>query len=292
MSAEIDLFGSTSMDTMAHGWATAFKEFHPKANVVISAEGSETIFKRLAANPAGIGMMSSLVTDSDLEKLKQSGLKNPVAIMVAREPLGVFVHRDNPLTSISYEQLVSIFAAEGESAITQWGSLGAVGSLANEPIELLGRDESSGTHLFLKNWVFAKLPMRTSKQNFPSNAEVVKAVAESPRGIAICGLKCGSHSAKPLHLRNKSKLYADDDHAILVGGYPLIRPLTLVLDLGQVSEQALASREFAKFSLSQAGQKRAIIAGFFPFDPPTLHSQALKLSEPQGVASDNLKTDK
>jgi ABC-type phosphate transport system substrate-binding protein len=96
VAGEVDVFGSTSMDAMAHGWAIGFKKFHPKVKIVISAEGSETVFARLAKNPASLGMVSRPVTQEDLAQLKEIGLKNPAALMVAREALGVFVHNDNP----------------------------------------------------------------------------------------------------------------------------------------------------------------------------------------------------
>jgi phosphate transport system substrate-binding protein len=277
VTAEVDVFGSTSMDTLAHGWASGFKKFHPKAEVVVSAEGSETVFKRLAANPASVGMLSRPVTDDDLAKLKQSGLKKPIAVMVAREALGVFVHESNPLNAISYQQLVDIFC--DPTAKKPWSTVGVTGPLADKPIELIGRDETSGTHKFLKDFVFAGLKTRAADQLLPSNAKVVKAIEESPLAIAICGLKCGSHAAKPLHLREKATVFQDDDHAILMGGYPLTRPLTLVIDAGQTSDQAKASQAFVRYALAQAGQMQAILSGFFPFDPPTLRAESLKLGE-------------
>ena len=70
VKSEIDLFGATSMDSMAHGWAVGFKKFHPDSNIVISAEGSETVFDRIAKNPSSIAMVSRPVSDEDLKRLK------------------------------------------------------------------------------------------------------------------------------------------------------------------------------------------------------------------------------
>lgn len=64
--------------------------------------------------------------------------------------------------------------------------------------------------------------------------------------------------------------------------YPLIRPLTLVLDVAQDDEKGMAAREFVEYALHQAGQGQAILAGFFPFDPPTLRGEMAKL-EPAPV---------
>jgi hypothetical protein len=51
----------------------------------------------------------------------------------------------------------------------------------------------------------------------------------------------------------------------------------VVLDVGQEGEATVANREFVRFALSQAGQMQAILAGFFPFDPPTLRGQLSKV---------------
>jgi phosphate transport system substrate-binding protein len=281
ITAEIEVFGATSMDTMAHGWAVEFKKFYPKSQIAVSTEGSETVFNRLAANPASVGMLSRPVTAEELEKFKESGLKNPVAVMVAREPLGVFVNKENPLNAITFEQLVGVFCKGSSSENATWESLGVTGNLARQPVLRLGRDNKSGTHSFIKNYLFKDFELQNARKTFPSNAAVVEAVGESPDAIAICGLKCGGHAAKALHLKGTAAIFPDDDHAILVGGYPLIRPLTLVVDLGQTSDQGKASQEFVRFALSQAGQMQTILCGFFPFDPPRLRSEGLKLGDPK-----------
>ncbi len=281
IAAEIQVFGSTSMDTLAHGWATGFKKFHPQASVVISAEGSETVFKRLAENPSSIGMSSRPVTESDLAKLKESGLKRPVAVMVAREALGVFVHESNPLESITFEQLVAVFCQDDSTTELKWGAVGVSGPQGEQAVRLISRNDNSGTHAFVRDYIFRSRTLRPAAEALSSNAKVVETVEKSPHSIAICGLKCGSHAAKALHLREGSAVFPDDDHAVLVGRYPLTRPLTLVIDLGQSTEQAKANVEFVRYSLAQAGQMQAILSGFFPFDPPTLRAQELKLKEPE-----------
>ncbi len=80
-----------------------------------------------------------------------------------------------------------------------------------------------------------------------------------------------------LNLRNGSTVFDGDEHDVLLGRYPIVRPLTLVLDLGIEGESGAASRELARYALTQAGQMQAILAGFFPFDPPTLRGELEKL---------------
>jgi phosphate transport system substrate-binding protein len=279
VAGEVDVFGSTSMDTMAHGWAIGFKKFHPKAKIVISAEGSETVFARLAKNPASVGMVSRPLTQEELAKLKEIGLKNPVALMVAREALGVFVHKDNPLDAVSYEDLIKLFCKSDESEDPTWAVIGLGEAYAKEPIDVVGRDAGSGTDRFLEQFLFRNRSLRKSASTAESNTKAIAEVEKNPYAVTIGGLKAGSHDARALHLRQGETVIPSTDHAILVGNYPLTRPLTLILDLGQTGDQVQASREFARYAISQAGQAQAILAGFFPFDPPTLRAEQAKLTE-------------
>jgi uncharacterized lipoprotein YbaY len=114
--------------------------------------------------------------------------------------------------------------------------------------------------------VFAGQQLRQPKASYGSNAEVVKALQEDSNGVAICGLKCGGHALRLLHLQSNGVTIPCDDHAVLMGSYPLIRPMTIVLDVGRDDAQANANREFVRYALHQAGQSEDILSGFFPFD--------------------------
>ncbi len=277
VAGEIDIFGSTSMDVLAHGWANGFKKFHADSKFVISAEGSETVIDRLSKSHSSIGMLSRPVSDDELAKLKAVGLKHPVAIQVAREPLGVFVHESNPLQVITYPQLVTLFCAEDPAAEVNWATVGVTGELSEKPIHIVGRDEKSGTRKFIETYLFHLNRMRKAQSELSANAEVVRAVAEDTQAIAISDYKCNNSSVRRLKLRDRSTVLEGDEHEILLGHYPITRPLTLVFDLEAQGPQASANREFVRYALTQSGQVNTILAGFFPYDPPTLRGELSKL---------------
>lgn len=280
----VKIFGSTSMDAMAHAWTTGFKQFHQSAQVIIAAAGSEATFEKLLANPAAIGMFSRPVTDEELEDLKKKGLKQPMAFVVAREALGVFVHSNNPVQSISGEQLRAVFTSDATGDSGQplrWELLGATGAFANQPIHIVSRTENSGTQRFLADFVFCSCQLREGVSSHVSNAGVLEAVSADPLSVAICGLRSTGKSVKSLQLMAGASKIPSDDHAVLSGQYPLTRPLTLVLDMGQTGADARASQEFVHYGLCQAGQAQAILAGFFPVDLPLLRAGLQKLGAAQ-----------
>ncbi len=70
-------------------------------------------------------MVSRPIAADELAQLKALGLKNPVALEVAKEALGVFVHQSNPVQSITGDQLRAVFTTR--LLKHQRKSLGATG---------------------------------------------------------------------------------------------------------------------------------------------------------------------
>lgn len=275
---KVQVFGSTSMDALAHGWVLGFKHFHSQVNVEISAAGSDEAFERLVTNPSAIAMFSRPVTQQELEQLKQRGLKNPVAFVVAREALSVFVHASNPVSTISGEQLRDVFTTESAAGTLTWAALNAPPEWAGKPLHIISRTENCGTQKFLSDFVFNGTQLRTCASAHTSNAEVLQAVEMDPLSIAICGFRSSGKSVKSLQLMTGASVVPSDDHAVLTGQYPLTRPLTLVIDMGQTDANSKSSQELVRYALCQAGQTQAILVGFFPVDLPLLRAGLQQLS--------------
>lgn len=269
-SGTIHVYGSTAMDNMVHAWADEYRQFYPKVKVEIAAAGSGDAFAKLQENPQALAMLSRPVKPEELEKLKSDKIKEPVAITVAREALGVFVHVSNPLKAITAEQLRAVFTKQTSDADLKWKLLGVTGPMAEQPIHLVLRADTSGTQSFLREFVFGGMEMRTTEESHGSNSDVLGTLAQDPLAITICGLRANAFSVRSLPLISGGVAIPSDDAAVLSGHYPLTRSLTLVVDLGQTQPEAKAAQELVHFALCRSGQLSAIRAGFFPADLPTL----------------------
>lgn len=272
LTDKVQVFGSTAMDNMAHAWAEGFKQFHPKVVVEISAAGSGDAFAQLKSNPQALVMLSRPVKKEELDQIKSATITNPVAFVVAREALGVFVNASNPVKSISGEQMRAVFTKQLADAELKWRLLGVTGEMAEQPIRIVSRSETSGTQAFLREFVFGGMEMRTSEKTHGSNGDVLGALADDPLGITICGLRANGHGVRALPVVNRGAVMPSDDAAVLSGHYPLTRNLTLVLDIGQRAPSAIAAQELVHFALCRTGQLSAIQAGFFPAELPNLRA--------------------
>lgn len=276
VSGVIKVFGSSTMDGLAHAWADNFREFHPDIRVEVVATGVEAGAERMKSESGGLWLVSRPLKSSELDSLRAGGVKEPVVFEIARQAMGVFVHPTNTVTSISGEQLRGIFTADGVPNPT-WRVLGATGPVADQPIRIVSRSEESGTQRFLQDDIFGT--NLRYEEIVQSNAEAVAAIESNPLAIGICGLRCGSSKARSLSLEVGGNIIPSDDLAILSGQYPLVRPLSIVMDMGNVENKATV--EFLRYVLSQSGQAENVLAGYYPVDLPLIRAGMAKLHQSQ-----------
>lgn len=270
LSGTVHVYGSTAMDNLAHAWDDEFKQFHPEVQVEIAAAGSGDAFEQLKKNPQAMVMLSRPVKPEELEELKSDAIQEPVAFVVCREALGVFVHADNPIPAITGEQLRAVFTKQTKDADLKWKMLGVSGPLAEQPIHLVLRSETSGTQSFLREFVFGGMEMRTASETHGSNNDVLGALAQDPLAITICGLRANGYGVRSLPLVSRGVPIPSTDADVLKGRYPLTRNLTVVVDMGQKGAEATAAQQLVRFALCRSGQVSAIRAGFFPAELSTL----------------------
>ncbi len=281
LRATVRVFGSSSMDALAHGWANGFKKFHPNAEPLIHGTNSDEAFTELLKSPSSVAMLSRPVKEEELAELREKGLGTPVAFPVAREALAVFVNRANPATSITGGQLKSIFTNCPVTKDLIWSILDTPADWANKPIHVVSRTSTCGTQAYLRDFVFGSAEMREGVSAHYSNALVLESVSQDPEAIAICGMRSHGKNVKPLQLTAGGQAVPSDDAAVLAGKYPLTRPLVLVIDMGRGDVDALASQEFVRYALGQSGQTQTIMDGFFPVELPLMRAGLARLGDGQ-----------
>ncbi len=275
--ATVKVFGSSSMDALANGWKKGFAKFQPDVELLIHGTNSEEAFAQLVQSPSSIAMLSRPVKAEELENLKSKGLKQPVAFVVAREALAVFVNKANPIETVTGSQLKNVFTQATPADQLTWGLMGANAAWKDKPIRLVSRTTKCGTQKFLKEFVFGSAELRAGETTHVSNSMVLGEVGKKTDAIAICGMRSVGSNVKMLQLVAGGKAIPSDDHAVLSGHYPLTRPLTLVIDIAQGDAQAIASREFVRYALGHAGQTQTVMDGFFPVELPLMEAGIAKL---------------
>ncbi|MHB9003075.1 MAG: phosphate ABC transporter substrate-binding protein [Coriobacteriia bacterium] len=127
---QIIVTGSTTLLPIAEIAGEDYAAENPGIKVLVSGLGSAAGIESVAAGSSDIGTSSRDLkeTENDL------GLYDTV---VAMDAIAVIVNPDNPIDSLSADQVRAIFKGE----ITNWSQVGG----QNRRIGLVNRDEASGT---------------------------------------------------------------------------------------------------------------------------------------------------
>jgi phosphate binding protein len=240
--------------------AKAFEVLHPGASVTWEGLGSKTAFVGLLDGSADLGASSRAVSESELGEAARLGIKlREWVIAYDGEP--IIVHPDNPIPSLSLDQLSDIFTGK----IDNWKALGG----SDAPIQLVVRPSYSGTRAFFEEKALRGAAISPTAIVLEHNEEVVARVAKVPQAIGFVGLasvispaRTGAVRVVPLSREPGAAAVPVSPERIRDGSYPLCRMLYLY----SRGEPDAGAAELIRFILSSDGQAVVREVGFVPLD--------------------------
>jgi phosphate transport system substrate-binding protein len=132
-------------------WFERFRKYHPDVSLAISPPyaGSLGAIELVKENLDFVFVSRELKPD-DLTNFKAKFGYDPLSVPImggsyrhfgALDAMAFYVHKDNPLERITYDQIDAIFSSthhRGGKPITRWGELGLTGEWADKPIKAWG----------------------------------------------------------------------------------------------------------------------------------------------------------
>ena len=282
ISGSISSIGSDTLANLVTLWAEEFKRAYPAVNVQIQAAGSSTAPPALTEGTSSLGPMSRKMKDKELESFEARYGYKPTAVPVAIDALAVFVHKDNPITSLSMQEVDSIFSSTlrcgGDAIISTWGELGLSGAWVGRDIQLFGRNSVSGTYGYFKKVALCSGDFKNSVNEQPGSASVVQAVASSLNGIGYSGIGYITSGVKALDISidGGPSIAATPENA-LKGDYPLSRYLYVYVNKKPGQPLQPLAQEFLKLVLSKEGQEIVRKDGYIPVSPEVAERELAKL---------------
>ncbi len=173
---------------------------------------------------------------------------------VAWDALVVIVHKDNPVSDISMQQLKDLY----DGKITNWKQLGG----PERPISLMIRKgKISGVGLTLRELVFHDAEHEfVSTQVFPSSGPLEKAVEKDIDAIGVTGISSArKRNVKLLKLEGKYPNY----DTVRTGEYLLYRPLYIAFN--SANQRYSEVKRFVDFAHTRAGREIIRNAGTVPY---------------------------
>jgi phosphate transport system substrate-binding protein len=193
-------------------------------------------------------------------KAKNATGNDPKELVVGYDCLAIYVHKDNPMTEISVEQLAQIFGETG--TVTKWSDLGVTVPGCDGEIIRVSRQSSSGTYEFFREHVLDKKDFKLGSRDMNGSKEVVQLVSSTPCSIGYSGMGYATDQVKMLKVASKpgTPAVAPSIETAQNKSYPIARPLFLYT-AGTLEG---ASRKFLSWVLSDDGQKIVEQTGYVP----------------------------
>ncbi|MDH2199873.1 PstS family phosphate ABC transporter substrate-binding protein [Ectopseudomonas oleovorans] len=269
VSGNLSSVGSDSLANLMTLWAEEFKKNYPNVNIQIQAAGSSTAPPALTEGTANMGPMSRPMKDSEIQAFEEKYGYKPTAVPVAIDALAVFVHKDNPIKSLSIEQVDAIFSSTRlcgyDKDIKTWGDLGLTGEWANKPLQLFGRNSVSGTYGYFKEEALCKGDFKANVNEQPGSASVVQSISSTLNAIGYSGIgyRTSSVRAVPLSKKGGEAFEASEENA-LAGKFPLARFFYVYVNKAPNQPLSPLDAEFIKLVLSKQGQDVVMKDGYIP----------------------------
>ncbi|MCY2992954.1 MAG: phosphate ABC transporter substrate-binding protein [Planctomycetota bacterium] len=285
VSGNLNSVGSDTLNNLMTYWAESFRKLYPTVNIQVEGKGSATAPPALAQGTAQLGPMSRAMKPEEEDAFeKQHGFK-PTKISVALDCLAVFVHKDNPVKTLTMQQVDCMFSKTRKSGFADIATWGKVtdqfpADWKSLPISLYGRNSASGTYAFFKEHALLKGDYKDTVKEQPGSAAVINGVANDRAGIGYSGIGYVTSEVRALPLTKKpgEKPAEPTFENALAGKYPLGR--TLYIYVAKKPNEPLSPlvQQFFKFVLSRQGQDVVVKDGYGPL-PATVIAKQLKLLE-------------
>ncbi len=257
--------GSDTLVNVAQAWAEAYREKAPEVAIAVSGGGSGTGISALINGTVDVANSSRKMKAKEIEAARKAKV-DPVEHIVGYDALAVFVHKDNPIKSLSIEDLAAIYGEGGK--IERWADLGVtIPGLKDDKIVRVSRQNNSGTYVYFREATLGKKrDYKLGSLDMHGSKDVVDLVEKTPGAIGYSGLAYATKHLRmvPITLEKGEKAIAPSIATASDRSYPIARPL-FMYTAGQPQG---AVKTYLDWILSAEGQAILLEKGYAPVNPP------------------------
>jgi phosphate transport system substrate-binding protein len=252
--------GSDTLVNVAQAWAEAYPEVNPEVAVAVSGGGSGTGIAAMINGTVDIANASRKMKDKEIKLAEEHG-QEPVEHIVGYDALAVFVHKDNPVKSMTLAQLKDIYG-RGQK-VKKWSEMGITVPGCKDEIVVVSRQNNSGTYAYFQKTVLGKKgKYRQGTLDMHGSKDVADLVEKTPCAIGYSGLAYATD-----HLKMVCIATEDDGSCISPSvetasdrSYPIARPLFMYTN----GEPQGEIKNYMDWIKSDAGQCILLKKGYAP----------------------------
>ncbi len=260
-SAGIQMKGSDTMVNLVQAWAEEYRKVAPQVSVEVSGGGSGVGIAALIRGAVQIASSSRDMKPQEMDQARRHTGKEVREFTVGYDALAIYVHKENPLEVITFEQLAEIYAEGGR--LTQWKDLKiSIPGCSGDEIIRISRQSSSGTYEFFREHVLLNRDFKLGSRDMNGSKEVVELVERTPCAIGYSGMGYATPAVKVIRVAERANAPAFEPSVenTLSRAYPIARALHLYT----LGDPQGAVKDYIDWILSPAGQKLVIDTGYVP----------------------------
>ena len=298
----IRIWGSPQMGDLLRRYEKGFQKAQPSVRFQGNLKSTVTAVVGVYTERADIGLLGREIWPSEEQAFESIAGHPPIAIEIATGAydvpkatyaLMIFVHRSNPIASLSTVQLDRIFGNTRKKSIRTWGDLGLKGTWTTRRIHLYGFSTDNDKSLIFSRLIFTQSTRWNCALREYANISIdpagdagnliVRAVAKDPSGIGISNIHYSTPDVRalPLSTQDHESPVAPTRENVASRRYPLFRAVYLVIDGRADSPTYPIVSEFLHYVLSEQGQEDVRNEGtYIPLTPDIAEKQRRLLDSP------------
>jgi len=324
VSGTIRMWGSNYFtdSPLADYWIQEFQKYQPDVKFDLHLKTTLHAIPGLIFGMSDIGPMGRQITWDELLSYQRERNHLPIGIVAVtgsydvsgwNPPIGVYLHKDNPLSKLSLQQLDGIFGAQRSGAwrelvwdkslargpeknIRTWGQLGLTGEWANKPIHVYGYNLQFHFPQEIESRAFGGVSGKWNENlieydnlarpdgSFKLAGQLMlEDLAKDPYGIAYCA---GGNAWLTPQIKSVALSVKTGDPAyeltlenVRERKYPMYADVFFYIDRDPNKPVDPKVKEFLRYILSSEGQTQVMRDGkYLPLTAETVRAQ-LKLLE-------------
>ncbi len=263
-------------------WFERFAKYHPQVKLSIAPPYAGSLgTKELIKESVDFVFVSRELKPEDLTEFNARFGYGPTSIPISGgsyrhygflDAMGFFVHPDNPIQQLSYDQIDAIYSStrhSGAAPITTWGQLGLTGEWADKKINVHGIKPWNGFEEFVRQKILDRGGKRGEWREDIHFEKLVFPLADNVAGdryaLGYSGLAYIDAPVRmlPLSPSAGTAAVAPTYENVALATYPLTR--LVYFNVNKEPGKALPPtlNEFVRFILSQEGQQVVREHGIF-----------------------------
>ena len=266
----LEIPGTDDLADLGDEWNRGFQGFQPDAGISFQAKLDKDIVKLMVEGAAMVGVTAREFTPDETKAFQAKFGYMPMRFPICLDANLVYVHKDNPLASISMEQLDAIYSKSrlggGKAPLLHWSDLGVKGDLGKREIHAYARQASTATSSAFANTVMLKGEFRPGIIEKEDSPKLADAILTDPAGIAFGSLSAWYTANKVLPVvpyQGAGARFPNQDN-ITESRYPMPRLYYVYVNRAPGKALEPLVSEALHYVLSAEGQNNVADVGFLP----------------------------